>query len=333
MTDQPFILAPPPVEATKTKPKRTPSAPVVDAEFIYLAFGGGVQSTALLLLWANRDPRLGEVLARKFGPDAWPRLAIFADTGDEPEATYQHLWSMAELCEARGLWLEVVHRDPDCKPMSQALLEGDARRPDPPMYERTSVGVMRDHPPMYLRTEKPKRGMIRRQCTGAFKIDPINRRLRELLGVKAVRDGRKVGVLLGISTDEMERADESVVPWIVTHHPLLWMGWSRNDCVRYLESQGFPNVPKSACVFCPFRRDAEWARMKAEAPRDFERACAFDDAFREVGVSGLKHDRGRGALYVHGSLLPLREVSFATPQLDLLDANDAPSECTGHCFM
>lgn len=307
---QPWGLTPPPAEPSK--PKRKPSAPVVEAEFIYLAFGGGVQSTALLLLWANRDPRLGEALARKFGPDAWPRLAIFADTGDEPEATYGHLWRMAELCEARGLWLDVVHRG---KSLSMWLLDH-------------TEGAPKSHPPMYLATKG--QGMIRRQCTSDFKIDPINRRLRELLGVKAVRDGRKVGVLLGISTDEAERADESVVPWIATHHPLLWMGWSRNDCVRYLESQGFPNVPKSACVFCPFRRDAEWARMKAEAPRDFERACAFDDAFREVGVSGLKNDRGRGALYVHGSLMPLREVNFATPQLDLLDA---PSECTGHCWM
>jgi hypothetical protein len=312
---QTITLTSPPSQP-QGKPKRQLTHAVEPVDLLYIAFGGGVQSTALALLWANRDPRLGEVLARKFGEGRWPDLAIFADTGDEPEATYAHVWRCAELLGGAGLWLDVVHRAEDCKPMSQSVLEGESHNGQPPMFVRTTEGY----------------GLIRRQCTSGYKIDPINRRLRELLGFEPGRPvrGKKAGVLLGISTDEAERADASTLAWLVTYHPLLWMGWSRNDCVRYLESQGFYGVPKSACVFCPYRKDAEWERMKREAPQDFARACVFDEGFRAVGTGGLKNDGGRGALYVHRSLKPLAEVNFTTPTRDLFEQGE---ECTGHCWI
>jgi 3'-phosphoadenosine 5'-phosphosulfate sulfotransferase (PAPS reductase)/FAD synthetase len=308
-----------PENAKPTKPKRQLTHAQEPVDLLYIAFGGGVQSTALALLWANRDPRLGEVLARKFGEGRWPDLAIFADTGDEPEATYAHVWRCAEVLGGAGLRLDVVHRDEACTPLGQSVLQDKHRSGSPPVFLRNADG---------------SQGVLRRECTENFKIDPINRHLRALLGAEPGRPvrGKTAGILLGISTDEAQRADASTLPWLVTYHPLLWMGWSRGDCLRYLESQGFYDVPKSACVFCPYRKDAEWGQMKREAPQDFARACAFDEAYRAAGSPTLTRvpDNGRGHVFLHRSLKPLAEIDFTTPTRDLFEQGE---ECTGHCWL
>lgn len=62
---------------------------------IYLSFGAGVQSTAMLILACQ-------------GKIAKPELAVFADTQDEPQYVYDHLQSMQLYSGSHGIPLEVT---------------------------------------------------------------------------------------------------------------------------------------------------------------------------------------------------------------------------------
>ena len=53
---------------------------------IVVSYGGGTNSTAMLILMRDRGER--------------PALIMFADTGDEKPETYEHLATMQEWCAA-----------------------------------------------------------------------------------------------------------------------------------------------------------------------------------------------------------------------------------------
>lgn len=169
-----------------------------------------------------------------------------------------------------------------------------------------------------------KAGVIRRQCTGAWKIRPIRRYLQ------THRNGQLVELWLGISTDEFQRAKDSEVGYITHKYPLLEMGMSRADCLKWLEAHSLPSPGKSSCVFCPFLNKRAWQEMKREGGSDWQHAVEADNAIRNV--------RPPGQLFVHPNRLPLeRAVTIPEDsgysQLDMLASDDADAECdSGFCF-
>lgn len=174
-------------------------------------------------------------------------------------------------------------------------------------------------------------GMGRRQCTREYKIEPITKKLRELIDAPTDRRGRQrvpKGVLVeqwhGISRDEIVRCKENRAPWIVTRWPLIELDMTRRHCLEWWARQ-YPGrlLRKSACVCCPYHDNAAWRDLSDE---EFEEACAFDDAIRENGstLKGMREQQ-----FLHASLKPLREVDLRTDedrgQMNLLD------ECDGMC--
>lgn len=263
-----------------------------------LNLGAGVQSsTVLMLADENRFENR-------------PDVAIFADTGYEPPAVYR--------------WLD--------------QLEGEVSIP----VDRVSAGNIRDdvlgavdsddakagsigQPPFYVRDplDAPgsKEGRLWRKCTRDYKIDPIRRRIRELLGVSSIRRGW-VEQWYGISTDESQRMREPRDGWAVNYYPLIELRWRRSDCLAWWEGRGLPSPPRSACIACPFHSDAEWRRMRDEDPESFADAVDFDRRIRR-GIPGVK-----GEAYVHRSTVPLDEVPLddETGQASLWGG-----ECEGLC--
>jgi hypothetical protein len=254
-----------------------------------ISLGAGVQSTTLLLL-ANHGELPGDQV------DA----AIFADTEWEPRAVYQHLD-----------WLEQVSEIPIYR-VGRSSLRQDAL--DPELSRNAAMPVF---------VAGPKGGGIApRQCTREYKVRPIERKLRELLGSR--RTGT-VDLLMGISLDEVERMKVNPTSWITNHYPLIDKRMSRHDCLRWLELHGYPEPPKSACIGCPYHSDAAWRRLRDESPDEWQDAVDFDAAMRAGPFGGLKYPA-----YLHGSLKPLPMVDLSTPadagQLDLFAA-----ECEGYC--
>jgi hypothetical protein len=69
-----------------------------------------------------------------------------------------------------------------------------------------------------------KKGMLRRQCTSDYKIQPIKKKLRELCNIgykKHFPKDKYIEQWIGISTDEIQRMKPSRDPYILNRHPLI----------------------------------------------------------------------------------------------------------------
>jgi hypothetical protein len=240
-----------------------------------LSLGAGVQSTVLTLMAAD---------------GALPGLdgAIFADTGWEPAAVYAHLFKLRDVLHAAGIPLYLV---------STGNLRQDAIDPE---HRYASI-------PYFVRNPDGSDGMGRRQCTSEYKLAPINRKVRELLGAAApdfrrVPRGRVAEQWIGFSTDEIDRVDDKSVRYVRKRYPLLELGMDRSACKRWLHSRGWTTVVKSACIGCPYHGNQQWRTLRDNHPTEWADAVAFDEAIRKGGARGLPLN---GEAFLHRSRVPL----------------------------
>lgn len=237
-----------------------------------------------------------------------PDCAIFADTKAEPAAVYTHL-----------AWLRSVLPFP-----VHTVSAGDLRIEILNMPGRTHIGA---RPPFYVMNPDGSRGILRRQCTGDFKVEPIQQKVRELLGLKPRQHWPKHVVVeqwIGISRDEASRMKPSRIPAIRHCWPLIDAGMTRHLCERWLASHGYPLPPKSACTFCPYRSDAGWRQLRDSDSDGWNDALEVDRAIRS-GAGNLE-----GTLYLHDSLMPLELVDLSTAA-ERGQPNLFENECEGLC--
>jgi hypothetical protein len=263
-----------------------------------ISLGAGVQSSTMALMAAH-----GEITPM---PDG----AIFADTQSEPKAVYRHLdWLEQQLpfpvyrVTAGSLRDEIL-----------AATRGEQR--------------MDARPPFFVEGG----GMLRRQCTQDYKLIPIHRKVRELVGLQPRQWGPKevcVVQWIGISIDEASRMKDSIYPWIHHRWILVERDMSRLTCIAWLAAHGYPEPPKSACTFCPYHDDAMWARMQRDDPESFADAVRVDHAIRDGVIRGGKAI-STAKWFVHRSLIPLDQVSF-TKSKDARQPNMFENECEGMC--
>ena len=277
--------------------------PSAEQEFdlTYISLGAGLQSTFLYL--ASTMGLYGVP-----GAD----IAVFADTGDEPAWVYDQL-------ERIRAWDRENGGPPIYTAQKGVLSEW--------VIERQRKSERFVTVPLYtIGVDGAKEGMLRRQCTREFKVEPIETFVRAYLGYQPrYKVRQKVQCLLGISIDEVQRMRPSRVKWITNVYPLVEAGIERHRCGTLVqEITGWPEPKKSACVYCPYRSDREWHEMKEKHPEEFARAVAFDEAVRDMTMAGRKRPA-----FVHRSCVPLGEAKFDTGpegQGDLFG-----EDCEGMC--
>lgn len=293
MTTEPFTLTPQKTSRARTRRGGWTWGPVESAKLRVLSFGGGVQSTTLL--WMMID-----------GVLPWVDAVLFADTGDDSQLTMAHIDDMERAVRAASNHCQ-FHRVSRGETLSDAI-----RR----THKRDIKFVAA---PFYT----GKGGQGRRQCTREFKIEPLEKKQRELLGYqpRQVIPPGTCEVWIGISTDEVVRAGSAFSRWCVNRYPLLEKRMSRVDCARWLEARGHRVPPKSACVYCPYRSNQEWRFLRDNDPQGFADAVALDEFIRD----NTKLDN---YAYVHRSRKPLTEVDFST---DEDNGQGMLSFCEGGC--
>jgi hypothetical protein len=273
----------------------------LDAEVKHIiSLGAGVQSSTMALMAAH-----GEITPM---PDA----AIFADTQSEPASVYRHLD-----------WLESKLPFPVYR-VTAGSLRGEilaATRGEQRMDAR---------PPFFVENG----GMLNRQCTQDYKILPIQRKVRELIGLKPKQRGPKevmVEQWIGISTDEASRMKPSRLPYVRHRWPLIEAGMTRGHCLAWMERNGYPKPPKSACTFCPYHDNSLWRDMKMNDPESFADAVLVDRAIRN-GVKDRTNGRpvSPSRWYLHRSCVPLEEVDFSNAE-DMGQGSLFADECEGMC--
>lgn len=274
-----------------------------------LSLGAGVQSTTLALMAC--DGTLP-------GLDA----AIFSDTGWEPAGVYRQVDLIeAELAKA-GIPL---HR------VSAGNLRRDVVSPNGRFATL----------PWFTKNPDGSQGKGMRQCTREYKLDPIMRKCRELLGAKppqfrSVRRGRVAEQWIGFSTDEIGRVNDRRENLYTTkRYPLLDLGMSRKDCRRWLEHVGWGHTVKSACIGCPMHGNAQWRELRDNHPDEWADAVDFDRQIRKGGVGRRPGDVIRGEAFLHRSMVPLdiapidkiERKEYREAQLDLFEDGD-PDGCS-----
>jgi hypothetical protein len=249
-----------------------------------LNLGAGVQSTTLYL-WA---------VDKQLAID----VAIFADTGDEPKAVYLHLEFLKTLGGPEIVEVRACERS-----LGDNLKIG--------MNATGQTNMRHVSIPTFLDDGTGSPALGRRQCTSEYKIKPIERKIRELIGLSPGQQCReqRAEQIMGLSFDEPKRVAGvrgrfEGTRWSKPKFPLFDEFMTRADCVKYLEGRlpGYV-VPRSACVYCPFHSDAEWMRIK-ECAEDWERACEIDDAIRDR--TSVCNSHMRATQYIHRSCVPLR---------------------------
>ncbi|MCY4436271.1 MAG: DUF6339 family protein [Chloroflexi bacterium] len=270
--------------------------------FRSLSLGAGVQSTVLALMAERGEYGLPR-----------PDVAIFADTGWEPPAVYEHLeWLKSQLS------FEVITvRSGNIK---DNILNGTS--PDGNNY----LGI-----PAFLVNPDGSSAIARRQCTSKYKIKPINRYLRERLQIPPNRRAPKnvqVELWMGISADEALRQKPSREEWATNRFPLVELGFSRAQLLNWFK-QNYPDryLPRSSCIGCPYHSNAEWKLLKENDPDSFQEAVFVDRALREVPVVRNAITK-KGQAYLHRSRKPLSDIDFSTTEdYD----NLMVQECEGLC--
>lgn len=257
-----------------------------------LSLGAGVQSTVLALMAVEG------VLPK-------PDLAIFADTGWEPRRVYEHLAKLGDVMWEAGIRLAKVSKgnlrtdtiDPlhryasipyfvkgpctGCEATGKVwdLRFGPAAGEDNPelVKVRGWLGLAADTPrelvPSYTglcpRCDGTgiQLGMGRRQCTSEYKLAPINRHVRSILGAtppdyRRVPKGNNAEQWIGFSSDEIGRVSDHGVSYITKRYPLIEMGMTRSACVAWLGRRGWSTVEKSACIGCPYHGNEQWRALR-----------------------------------------------------------------------
>ena len=241
--------------------------------------GAGVQSTTMTLMAA----------AGLITP--MPDAAIFADTAWEPKGVYDTL-----------RWLSKVLPFPVriCRARGDASLRQDVIDGKDSYRKRDIVTI-----PVRVVNPDGSVGLTTRQCTREYKVRPIQKEIRTMLGYKPrarVKYGTVVEQWFGISTDEAVRMRDSMEHWSVNRYPLIELNMSRQDCLAWLY-QHYPDLktPRSACAGCPFRSNEEWLALKQDDRTAFDDAVQIDARMREPGYVGEL----KGVPYIHRSCQPL----------------------------
>lgn len=272
-----------------------------------VSYGGGVQSTALLVLAAQR--RID-----------FP-LFLMANVGDDSESkdSLAYVRDVAvPYAAAHGIELVIldrVRRDGTVETLRGRLMREGSRSIPIPMRMGGSGAPGN------------------RSCTADFKI--------AVVGKELCRRGATVAdpatVAIGISVDEIQRAKPGTdprMPYQDRVYPLLDLGMHRTDCARIIADAGLPVPPKSSCYFCPYHDTEAWRDLKRRRPDDFADACHIEDTLNER----------RAAISCHTSGVPAVDITArldVDPDAELYDddedefyfADDAPmvEVRTGRC--
>lgn len=275
-----------------------------------LNLGAGVQSTVLYAMIA--DGELPPV-----------DCAIFADVGDEPQAVYDHLQFLKTI---GGPEIKVVKAGENS--LGDNLIKGV-----------NSTGQRHVSIPTFLAVDGKQSAMGRRQCTSEYKIKPIEKDIRRMLGIQPggrLKADDAVVQIFGLSFDEPNRVARvkdqyrGRKNW-TAEFPLFDDYMTRQDCLSWLAKR-FPEVrvPRSACVFCPYRSDDEWIYLRDTDPQGFQRAIEIDRAIR---METSACTRGMHAeQFLHRSCQPLELVQLQASPPDLQRRIPwAAMDCEGMC--
>lgn len=265
-----------------------------------VSYGGGVQSTALLVLAAQGH--LGTV-------DAF----LFANVGDDSEdpdtLRYVHATAMP-FAAAHGVALHELRRH---------RRDGSVET----LYHRLTKAGSRSLP---IPVRMPDTGAPgTRSCTMDFKIRVVGKWLK----ANGANQATPATVCVGFSWDEAHRVGNGrLFNYELAEYPLLDRRLTRHDCAQIIGAAGLPVPPKSSCYFCPYHKPSTWAEMKRTRP-----ALFYKSADLERLLNKRRSVLGKDPVFLTRFGMPLDQAIGAEMQ-PKLDFGTGPGETCdeGYCW-
>ena len=273
-----------------------------------IAYGGGVQSTALVVLATQNELNFD--------------YALFSNVGEQAELPATLKYVRDTITPWTTEW-----KGPEVIELSRKRMRGDRKGETRDLYDDLVNGPQRSIPIPVRMIDTGAPGT--RNCTGEYKIKVVSRWLKS--HGATVDDPATVAI--GISTDEYRRANRRVPSVAETiEYPLLDLGLSRNDCMNIIRDAGLPVPPKSSCYFCPFHRPQHFSEMRRDDPDLFEKAADL-----ETLLNIRRDSLGKDHVFLTRFGKPIREaIPVAQPTLFTGDAWDMDNDgvCDdGYCFV
>lgn len=260
----------------------------------FFSYGGGVQSTAALVLAAEGKIDFPVFFFSNVGADSeHPATIRYVEDYAKPYAAAQGI-ELAEITPTKNGQPVTLYQDV----MSETL---------------RSISI-----PVRGKNGAPGR----RSCTKHFKVVPI---ARETKRRGATKDASAV-IGLGISIDEFQRMrKDSPIAWQQYEYPLIDLRLNRNDCEQIIAKAGLPVPPKSSCWFCPFHRNSVWRTMKTQEPELFMNAVVL-----ELDINAKQRRNGQPPSYLSRMGVPLHEAFDHDQAMMDLDVDDTCE--SGYCL-
>ncbi|MGL5062949.1 MAG: hypothetical protein ACRC62_23480 [Microcoleus sp.] len=263
--------------------------------------GGGVQSTAVLVLSAQKAIDYPIHVFANVGRAESPKTIEYIEDVIKPYAAVQGIE-----------WVEVRKTSREGKTID--LL-------DSLEHSEKSVQI----PVRMAGSGAPGN----RACTVDWKIKVVAKYLK---GMAKDHPDRRIVLGKGISTDEAQRAKpDSGFNYYDVAYPLIELGLSRLDCTEIIRKAGLPPAPKSSCWFCPYKTKRGWQEMRDADPDLFWKAVELEKKLHQRSVK-----LGRGGCYFTSTGtskdLFLDEVTSPHYQGTLFHGFD-DAECeSGYCW-
>ena len=258
-----------------------------------ISYGGGVQSTAMLVL-ANQG-----VIE---GVDA----ALFSNVGDDSEhpATLDYIRDVATPRSGIPVHtLQRIKRDGSVETLWGRLMKPESRSlPIPIRMDNGAPGG--------------------RSCTVDFKVKVLGKWMK----ANGASKDNPATVCIGISTDEIQRVNRKrAEAYENPTYPLIDLGLDRSACQQVIADYGWPVPPKSSCYFCPFHRDQVWSEMRRDEPDLFAKSVALEATLNE-----RRTRLGKDNVYLTRHARPLDQaIGEAQDMLPLIEWDACDS---GHCM-
>lgn len=250
-----------------------------------ISLGAGKQSSYMLLTALQGK--------YKFKPD----LAIFSDTGCEPEYVYSYFDWLKNYVKIKYNFEIITVQKGDLIKDTVDYIDGKINR----------VASL----PLWIKDG----GLNMRQCTSEYKIQPVRKYLQ------SIRNKQKINLWIGISVDEIERIKKSGVNYINNYYPLIENKINISDIRKWFNDNNIQEPAKSACLICPFHSLNYWKIIKKSYPSEFKKACEFDDKIRN-------YPNFKSEVFINRLRKPLKDINL-NQELSLFP--ELIEECYGLC--
>tara|TARA_R100001594_G_scaffold24454_3_gene47979 strand:- start:2162 stop:3004 length:843 start_codon:yes stop_codon:yes gene_type:complete len=224
-----------------------------------LAFGAGVDSTALLAIDLNREAVSRFLnIPRNLLDEKFPKLdaVVFSDPGAEYPETYDNVEIANKICAENNLRFEKIKKD------GENIIDWLDRLGNLPLL--------------------PGAGHV---CSLKFKGEVLNKFAeKEYEG--------QIRWSIGIEANEGHRVKRIKIQKGSRHihtHPLVDLNLTREDCIQIIEKFWPVSVTKSSCFFCPFASEEEIKNLHDNYPELWDRAKQIEVNFK--ATSKIKNQR------------------------------------------